>query len=45
MIKYVVHTDGAVPMVKFVKTLEEAMDAFDKATFMCNYFNSFYLLY
>lgn len=41
MIKYVVYTDGAVPMVKFVKTLGEAMDAFDKATLMCNHFNNF----
>ena len=41
MIKYVIFTDGKVPMIKFVKTLEEAMDAFDKATLMCNYFNNF----
>lgn len=38
--KYVVYCDGARPMEMFVNTIEEAMVAFDRMTFMYNHFNN-----
>lgn len=41
MIKYVIHSDGRKPIEMFAKTTEEAMEAFDRITMMCNHDNNF----